>query len=52
MNETVELVIAIIVFILAAGVIVGLMVYWSKNETVVDERDKKYYKKEVKDEKS
>lgn len=52
MNETVELIIAIVVFVIAALVIVGLMVYWSKNETVVDERDKKYYKKEVKDEES
>lgn len=35
MNETVELIIAIVVFVIAALVIVGLMVYWSKNETVV-----------------
>jgi ABC-type dipeptide/oligopeptide/nickel transport system permease component len=52
MNETMELIIAVVIFIVAAGVIVGLMIYWSRNETIVDERDKKYYKKEVKNEKS
>lgn len=51
MNETFELLLTILIFGFAALVIVGLMVYWSKNKTVVDERDKKYYQ-EVKDEKS
>jgi len=45
MNETVELVMTVVIFGLAALVVVGLMVYWSKNNTVVDERDKKYYQK-------
>lgn len=49
MNETNELLLAIVIFIVAALTIVGLMVYWGKNNTVVDERDKKYYQKEVKD---
>jgi len=48
MNETFELVLTIVIFGLAALVIVGLMVYWSKNNTVVDERDKKYYQKDEK----
>jgi archaellum component FlaF (FlaF/FlaG flagellin family) len=52
MNETFELLLAIVIFIIAVLVIVGLMVYWSKNNTVVDERDKKYYGREVEDEKS
>jgi hypothetical protein len=30
MNETFELLLAIVIFIIAALVIVGLMVYWSK----------------------
>ncbi|WP_456383388.1 hypothetical protein [Persephonella sp.] len=46
MNETVELIMTIVIFGLAALVIVGLMVYWSKNNTIVDERDKKYYQKD------
>jgi membrane protein insertase Oxa1/YidC/SpoIIIJ len=37
MNETVELAITIIVFVVVVNMIVGLMVYWSKNNTVVDE---------------
>ncbi len=49
MNETAELILAVVIFVIAALTIVGLMVYWSKNNTVVDERDKKYYKAEVKD---
>ncbi len=48
MNETNELLLAIFIFILAALTIFGLMIYWSKNNTVVDERDKKYYEKGAK----
>ncbi|MEJ5172881.1 MAG: hypothetical protein WHT47_04140 [Hydrogenothermaceae bacterium] len=50
MNETFELILTVAIFGVAALAIVGLMVYWSKNNTVADERDKKYYTKEVKDE--
>jgi len=46
MNETVELVMTVVIFGLAGLVIIGLMVYWTKNNTVVDERDKKYYRKD------
>lgn len=52
MNETFELLLAILIFSLAGLAIVGFMVYWSKNNTVVDDRDKKYYRKEEKDEES
>lgn len=51
MSESFELILTVLIFGVAALVIVGLMVYWSKNKVVVDERDKKYYK-EVEDEKS
>ncbi len=43
MNETTELIIAIIVFGLMFGLIFFLMIYWSKKGTIVDERDKKWY---------
>ncbi len=46
MNETFEMVLTVIVFGISALLIVGLMVYWGKNNTIVDERDKKYYNKE------
>ena len=49
MNETVELIFTVVIFLLAVIVIVGLMVYWSKNNTVVDERDMKYYQKDKND---
>lgn len=52
MNETFELILTVVIFGIAALAIVGFMVYWSKNNTVADERDKKYYQKEVKDEES
>ena len=45
MNETTELILAIIVFGLMFAIIIWLMIYWSKNNTVVDERDKKWYQK-------
>jgi len=45
MNENTELILAIVIFGIAALLIVGLMVYWSKNNVVADERDKKYYEK-------
>lgn len=45
MNETTELIVAIVVFGLMFGIIIWLMIYWSKNNTVVDERDKKWYGK-------
>ncbi|WP_200673032.1 hypothetical protein [Persephonella atlantica] len=48
MNETTELILTIIVFGIMFGVIIWLMIYWSKNNTVVDERDKKYYQKKEK----
>jgi hypothetical protein len=48
MSETTELWLAIVVFGLMFGIIIYLMVYWSKNNTVVDERDKKWYQKENK----
>ena len=44
MDEITELWLAIIVFGLMFGIIIWLMVYWAKNNTVVDERDKKWYK--------
>ncbi len=43
MNESFEMILTIVIFGIAALLIVGLMVYWGKNNTVVDERDKKYY---------
>ncbi len=43
MNESFEMFLTIAIFGIAALLIVGLMVYWGKNNTVVDERDKKYY---------
>ncbi|WP_457621942.1 hypothetical protein [Persephonella sp.] len=43
MNENIELAVTIVIFILAVIVIAGLMIYWSKNNTIVDERDRKYY---------
>jgi hypothetical protein len=43
MGETTELILAIVVFGLMFGIIIWLMVYWSKNNTIVDERDKKWY---------
>ncbi|WP_457641338.1 hypothetical protein [Persephonella sp.] len=43
MNETIELILAVVVFGLMFGIIIWLMVYWSKNNTIVDERDKKWY---------
>ena len=43
MNETVELILAIVVFGIMFGIIIWLMIYWTKNNTIVDERDKKYY---------
>ncbi len=43
MNETVELILTIVVFGLMFGIIIWLMIYWSKKGTVVDERDKKWY---------
>jgi preprotein translocase subunit SecG len=46
MNETSELILTIVVFGLMFGIIIWLMIYWSRNNTVVDERDKKWYKKE------
>ncbi len=49
MDETTELVLTAIIFIMAVAVIVGLMIYWSKNNTVVDERDRKYYNKDKND---
>lgn len=51
MNESFELILTVLIFGVAALVIVGFMVYWSKNKVVVDERDKKYYQ-EVKNEES
>ncbi|MDQ7056709.1 MAG: hypothetical protein Q9M89_09775 [Persephonella sp.] len=49
MNETTELILTIVVFGLMFGIIIWLMIYWSKNNTVVDERDKKYYQKKEKE---
>ncbi|RMA93181.1 hypothetical protein [Hydrogenothermus marinus] len=46
MNETFELILTIVVFGLMFGGIFALMIYWSKKNTVVDERDKKWYKDE------
>ncbi|WP_197017051.1 MULTISPECIES: hypothetical protein [unclassified Persephonella] len=43
MNETTELWLAIVVFGIMFGLIIFLMIYWSKKGTVVDERDKKWY---------
>ncbi len=43
LNETSELILTIVVFGLMFGGIIWLMIYWSKNNTVVDERDKKWY---------
>ena len=43
MYETTELILTVIVFGLMFGGIIWLMIYWSKNNTVVDERDKKWY---------
>lgn len=50
MDETFELLLTVVIFGVAALAIVGLMVYWSKHKTIVDERDRKYYK-EAEDEK-
>ncbi len=49
MSETTELWLAIVVFGLMFGIIIWLMVYWSKNNTIVDERDKKWYQTENKE---
>ncbi len=46
MNETFELILTIVVFGLMFGIIIFLMIYWSKKGTVVDERDKKWYSKQ------
>ncbi len=43
MNETVELILTIIVFGAMFSIIFGLMFWWMKKGTVVDERDKKWY---------
>ncbi len=46
MNESFEMILTIVIFGIGALLIVGLMVYWGKNNTIVDERDRKYYKNE------
>ena len=46
MNETVELILTIIVFGAMFSIIFGLMFWWMKKGTVVDERDKKWYKQQ------
>ena len=51
MNETFELILTILVFGLMFSVVFFLMFYWTKKGTVVDERDKKWYSKENKEEK-
>lgn len=52
MNETTELILAIVVFGLMFGLIIFLMIYWSKKGTIVDERDKKWYQSKEKDHRS
>ncbi len=49
MNETTELILAIVVFGIMFGLIIFLMIYWSKKGTVVDERDKKWYSQKEKE---
>ncbi len=43
MSESTELILAIVVFGIMFGLIIFLMIYWSKKGTIVDERDKKWY---------
>ncbi len=50
MSETTELILAIVVFGIMFGLIIFLMIYWSKKGTVVDERDKKWYGQNKKEE--
>ncbi len=52
MNETVELILTIVVFGLMFGIIIWLMIYWSKKGTVVDERDKKWYSQNKEEDKN
>ena len=51
MNESFEMILTIVIFGIGALLIVGLMVYWGKNNTIVDERDRKYYSKQKEDNK-
>ena len=51
MSETTELWLAIVVFGLMFGLIIFLMIYWSKKGTIVDERDRKWYQEKQNKEK-
>jgi len=51
LNETVELILTIIVFGAMFSIIFLLMFYWMKKGTVVDERDKKWYSQKNEEEK-
>lgn len=45
MNETVELILTVVIFGAMFSIVFFLMFYWMKKGTVVDERDKKWYEK-------
>ncbi len=45
LNETVELILTVVIFGAMFSIVFFLMFYWMKKGTVVDERDKKWYKK-------